>query len=274
MSNDPELNAFAPTKAALYEGDEPRRVPARPIELMSRAKALVGEQYWLFVGICLVGVLIASLVPMGLATGAMMIGIFHAFHYRERGMEADFNHLFKGFDQFIEGFLVTLMMFALSFAVMIPIVILFIVGALVPVASMAQSGARPETVGVSVAATFFMFYPLIFLASFLVYVPFTFAFQLVADRQMKPWEAVTTSFGAAMKNFLSVVWLIFALSLVNFIAALACYLPALMLMPLSIGALHVYYRDVFGYDEARDPLAGESPFGASPKPGESPFSYQ
>lgn len=267
MSHESEINPFAPTKTAMSDVGEPRRVPARPLELLGRAKALVGEQYWLFVGICFVGVLIASLIPFGLATGAMMIGIFHAFHQREAGLEADFNHLFKGFDQFVDGFLVTLMMLALNFAIMIPVVILFIVGSLIPAASIAQSGGGPEAAGMSFVFFMLLLYPTIIVLGVLTYVPFTFAFQLVADRKMTAWEAVTTSFSAAMKNFFSVLWLIIVLSFVNMIAAIACYVPALLLFPLTVGAIHIYYRDVFG--QAVQP--GESPFGAKGV-GDSPFS--
>ena len=69
----------APEKFSGFDpGDfgEFRRISARPIERLTEAKAMLGNQYWLFVGICLVGVLIGSIVPMGIMMGPMICGIY------------------------------------------------------------------------------------------------------------------------------------------------------------------------------------------------------
>ena len=66
-----------------------------PIDCLSRAGRLVGEQYWLFVGITVVAVLIFSAVPLVL-NGALMCGIFMCFMARERGERVRFEELFRG----------------------------------------------------------------------------------------------------------------------------------------------------------------------------------
>ena len=71
-----------------------------PIALYKRSYALLGEQYWLFFGITLVGIFLGSLVPFGILMGPMMVGIYMCFADRERGKQVEFGTLFKGFDQF------------------------------------------------------------------------------------------------------------------------------------------------------------------------------
>ena len=75
-----------------------RRVPIEPVDCLMRAGSLTGDQYWLFVGICFVGVLIGSLAPLGILLGPMMCGIYLCYFGRERGYRATFELLFKGFD--------------------------------------------------------------------------------------------------------------------------------------------------------------------------------
>jgi hypothetical protein len=43
-----------------------QRVPLGPVDCLTAAKQLMGEQYWLFLGISVVGMLIASAVPLGI----------------------------------------------------------------------------------------------------------------------------------------------------------------------------------------------------------------
>lgn len=53
-----------------------QKVPLRPIELLKEGRQLVGEQYWLFVGITFVGMLVGNAVPMAILLGPMMCGIY------------------------------------------------------------------------------------------------------------------------------------------------------------------------------------------------------
>ena len=86
MSNPflaPEVNpGFEPT-----ESGEFRRISARPIERLTEAKQMLGDQYWLFVGICACGMLIGSIVPLGILMGPMMCGMYLCFRYRMNGIQ-------------------------------------------------------------------------------------------------------------------------------------------------------------------------------------------
>ncbi len=56
-----EFSGFAPQRS-----EEFRRISARQIERLTEAKAMPGDQYWLFIGICLIAILIGSMVPLGI----------------------------------------------------------------------------------------------------------------------------------------------------------------------------------------------------------------
>src|SRR5205814_1287210 len=87
------------------ELSEFRRGVVAPVECIKEGWALIKDQYWLFLGISLVGVLIGGAVPIVLL-GPMMIGIFLCLLQRQRGEPVEFGTLFKGFEQFVQGLVV------------------------------------------------------------------------------------------------------------------------------------------------------------------------
>ena len=89
---------------------------------------MLGDQYWLFVGICLVGILIGSIVPMCIMLGPMMCGMYLCFRYRMNGIQVRFETLFKGFDVFVNALLAMLIPLACSMAVMLPLIIIMMIG--------------------------------------------------------------------------------------------------------------------------------------------------
>lgn len=177
-------NPFAAPEA--FPGFDPngsgefRRISARPIERLTEAKAMLGDQYWLFVGICLVGVLIGSIVPMGIMMGPMMCGMYLCFRYRMNGIQVRFETLFKGFDVFVNSLLAMLILLGCSLAIMLPLMIIMIIG----IATAGNNEAQ-------LIGTFFTMYPLILVLSLLIYIPFLFVFPLIVDRGTGPWESVT-----------------------------------------------------------------------------------
>lgn len=90
-----------------------------PMECLKTGWALVKSQYWLFFGISAVGLLIASVVPLGILMGPMMCGIYLAYFQVRRGQPIEFGILFKGFDHFGQSLIATLIH-------IVPILIIFI----------------------------------------------------------------------------------------------------------------------------------------------------
>src|SRR3954469_1122384 len=71
---------------------------------------LIREKYWLFFGITVVGLLIAEFVPLFIAVGPVMCGIFLCLLRRERGKEVRFDHMTRGIDYFVPSLVATLIM--------------------------------------------------------------------------------------------------------------------------------------------------------------------
>lgn len=229
------------------------KVRIQPIQLMQRAHQLMGEQFWLFVGITFVGMLLASLVPLGILMGPMMIGIYYCFMDREAGRTTSFDTLFRGFEQFAEALVATLIMIGLSFLVMLPLGIILFLLIVIPAAAAGQNGGDPPP---AMFVAVLVFYPIIILTSILVYLPFVFTFQLIADRKLKAWDAVKLSARAVFKNLLGIFFHFFVIFIVSFLLTMMCYFPVFIFMPISFGSLFVLYRDIFGAEVVAAEIVG------------------
>ena len=53
------------------------------------------DQYWLFVGMCFIGVLIGGAVPLGILLGPMMCGLYLTFFKTRRGEPIEFGTMFQ-----------------------------------------------------------------------------------------------------------------------------------------------------------------------------------
>src|SRR5262245_50501895 len=77
----------------------------QPMECIKEGWALIKDQYWLFLGLAIVTLLIGGAVPIVLM-GAMMIGLFLCLFEKMGGRPFEFGLLFKGFDHFVAGLVV------------------------------------------------------------------------------------------------------------------------------------------------------------------------
>ena len=97
----------------------------RPVECLKAGYELVKDQYWLFVGIVAVGMIIASVVPLGILMGPMMCGVYLTLFKHRRGQRIEFGDLFKGFDYFGESLIAALLHMVPIFLILIPTYIIF-----------------------------------------------------------------------------------------------------------------------------------------------------
>src|SRR6267143_5551845 len=107
-----------------YEGEFNRNA-VEPIECIKGGWNLIRSQYWLFLGITLVGVIIGSIVPFGILMGPMMCGIYLALFKTRRGQAVEFNELFKGFDYFGDSLIATLLHLVPVLVIFVPSYIVF-----------------------------------------------------------------------------------------------------------------------------------------------------
>jgi len=224
------------------------RVSIAPFAYVGEAWERVKGQYWMFLGITVVGMLIASLVPMAVMMGPMMCGIYLCFREQGRGNPVSFETLFKGFDRFMESFIAALLMVAASLVLVVPLIFLmlfsgFFVGAL------SASRAPQEGTIVLIVLLAIGAFLLIMLASVLLNLLFSFTFPLIVDRGLTGLEAVKLSMRAAYAN----IWGLVGLGLVVFCLSLVgvcfCYIGAFFVMPITFGVHWITYERVFGLAE-------------------------
>ncbi len=231
------------------------RAAIAPLATYQEAWSRIRAQYWLFLGVTAVGVLLGGLAPMGLMMGPMMVGIYLCHRALARGEEVKFELLFKGFDRFIDAFVAALLMMAASLVIVLPLVFVVMFGAIFGAAGMAAAASSTRGgAGGGLAAGACLLYAgaiaFMMLASMLVSLFFTFAFPLIADRGASGLDAVKLSMRAAMANLGGLVGLALFTFLLTFVGLLFCYVGAFLVMPLTFAAHWITYEKVFGMKEA------------------------
>lgn len=216
----------------------------RPVECLKAGHELIRSQYWLFVGISAVGMIIAGVVPLGILMGPMMCGVYLTLFKQRRGQRIEFGDLFKGFDYFGESLIAALLHMVPIFIVLVPTYIIFYISMF---AMMAASGGGSEP---GLVLGFFGFWAIIWLVLIailiLISVAFTFAYPLIVDRRLGGFDAIKLSMKAAMANFWGLLGMILLSSLLTFCGVLLCYVGAFLVMPITFGAIAVAYEQVFG----------------------------
>jgi hypothetical protein len=220
------------------------RKAVEPIECLKTGWAYVKPQYWLLVGISAVGMLIASVVPLGILMGPMICGIYLAYFQIFRQQPIEFGILFKGFDYFGQSLIATLIH-------LVPILIVFVPGYIIFYVSffliMVNQGPEPDpAVMMSFLGVAGLFWLVMFAFIMVVSVLFTFTYPLIVDRGLSGVDAAKLSIKAALANFWRLLGLFFINGLLGFVGVLLCYVGAIFVLPISFGALTSAYEKVFG----------------------------
>jgi uncharacterized membrane protein len=229
------------------------RASISPVAYYQEAWTRVKDRYGLFFGICAVGMLLGGAAPLGLLLGPMMCGVYLCFRKQALGEPLAFDTLFKGFDFFGESFIAALLMVAATLVVMLPMmVVMFIAVFATAAGGEAMRDAQPAVglLGCGVMAGSLL---LVFLASALISICFTFSFPLIMDRGMKGMDAVKLSFSAAKANLGGLILLALANALASFAGVLCCYVGAFLVLPLTLGTHWICYERVFGIQGAAPP---------------------
>lgn len=235
-----------------------RRNAVEPMKCLKAGLNLIKQQYWLFVGITALGVIIGSVVPLGILLGPMMCGIYLALFQTRRGQPIEFAVLFKGFDYFGDSVVATLLHMIPIVVILVPTYILFYVAFFAMMVS--QGGGEPDP---GVMLGFFGFFAVFWLVMIvllvLLSVVFTFAYPLIVDRRLSGVEAVKLSIKAAMANFWRLLGLLMMTGLMGFVGMLFCYVGAFFVMPISFAAIATAYEQVFGLSDSQPNLPPPPP---------------
>lgn len=235
-----------------------RRNAVEPMECLKAGLNLIKNQYWLFVGITAVGVIIGSVVPLGILMGPMMCGLYLALFQTRRGQPIEFGTLFKGFDYFGDSVVATLLHMIPMVVIFVPSYILFYVGLFVMMGQ--QRGGEPSPGAMLGFFGFFAVFWLVMMVILIVVsVVFAFAYPLIVDRRLSGVEAVKLSIKAAMANFWRLLGLLLMTGLMGFVGVLFCYVGVFFVMPISFAAIATAYEQVFGLGEFQPNLPPPPP---------------
>ena len=226
-----------------------------PVECIKEGWQLIKDQYWLFLGLTLVAMLVGGAVPV-VIIGPMMIGLYMCLLAKMRGEPVEFGMLFKGFDYFTQGLVAAAIQ-------TVPVILVLAVGQVIFVAFMMI--IMPTQRGEAMPPVFFVglvFYVLIaIIASLAVHSLFLFAYPLIADRNLPGLDAIKLSYRAALQNLGGIIGLLLLVTGLGILGVFACYVGAFLVMPISFASYAVAYRRVF---PESGPLAGAAP---PPPPG-------
>lgn len=232
----------------------------QPIECIKEGWALIKDQYWLFLGLTIVTMLIGGAVPIVLM-GPMMVGLFFCLFEKQARRPFEFGLLFKGFDQFVPGLIVTAIKVVPVLIIMLPFYFIMF-GTMM--ATMPRGHASPEDMSRFMTSFFgieMIFVLIVMVVSIAIEIFFMFAYPLVADRKLSGLDAVKLSIKAGKANFGGILGLLLLNAVFGFLGLFLCFVGVYLYLPISFAAQVVAYRRVF--PELKQPFASPPPPPAS-----------
>ena len=229
-----------------------KRGVVQPTLCLKIGWSLIKDQYWVFVGMSTVGLLLGSFVPFGILLGPLMCGIYLSLFQCRRGRKVEFGNLFKGFDYFGESVIATLFHYIPMVIIIIPFYIFSYGGLFVIMAS--AGGNQPDP------AKFFGFFVLLMILGLVmalllivISVLFVFTYPLIVERKLSGIDAVKLSVRAGLANFWQLLGLLFLNGLLGFGGLLLCYVGMFLILPVTFGAIATAYEQVFGLGGGEGP---------------------
>ena len=228
----------------------------RPLECFKGGWNLIKNQYWLILGMCIVGWMIAAAVPLGILMGPMMCGLFLTFFKMRRGEPIEFGTLFKGFEYLGQSIIATLLHVIPMLLIVVPAYILFYV--FIFVAMVAQGGREPDGFTMlAIFGVFGLFWIVVIAVIMFISIGFMFVYPLIVDRGLQGVDAVKLSFRGALANFWGLLGLIAVNFLLSIAGVLLCIVGVYFVLPISYSAIAIAYEQVFGLRQ--DPLPANTP---------------
>jgi len=226
-----------------------KRGAVEPMRCLSEGWNLVKDQYWLFVGMCLVGMLIANAVPLGILLGPMMSGVYYSLFQKRRGKPVEFGNLFKGFDYFGPSLIATLAHIVPIVVIVVPAYFVFYLGFILAMIQQQQNGEPNPGLVFGFVGVVIVFWVVVVVFIIAFSLLFTFAYPLIVDRGLSGFDAVKLSFRAALANFWRLLGLSLLSGLLGLGGALLCFVGIVLVYPIAFGAIAIAYEQVFGLGE-------------------------
>jgi uncharacterized membrane protein len=237
-----------------------KRNAVDPVQCIKDGYASIKDQYWLFVGMTLIGLMIGQAVPLGILLGPMMCGLHLAFFKKRRGEQVEFATLFKGFDYFGASVIASLLYMVPIMVIVVPAYIFFYVSMIVTSVAAQGSGGDPNPgAALGIMGLFFIVWFVIIVVIVLLSVGFTFSYPLIVDRKLPGFDAVKLSFRAAMANFWRLLGLMILTGLIGLGGMLLCIVGIYLVMPIGYAAIAIAYEQVFGLSAGNEDYSNLPP---------------
>ena len=208
----------------------------RPIECMKEGWEIIKNDYWILFAVMLVGALIGGF-SFYILFGAMLCGISYCYLEKFDGRPVVFEHLWKGFNWWLPGLVVTLFMF-------VPTIFVYLI-LYFPVLAAIVMGSKlspEEFMGLLIGA--FAVDLVVIVIMVCLHTLIIFSFPLIVDRNLGPFAAMKLSARAVWHNLGGIAGLYgvaFLLSLVAMMTCIGIYFVGPILLAGNLAA----YRRVF-----------------------------
>ena len=223
-----------------------KRQAVEPVQCLKNGWELIKDQYWLFVGMTFIGVLIGGAVPLGILLGPMMCGLYLTFFKKRRGEPIEFGTLFKGFDYFGPSLVATLLHIVPILVIVIPAYFLFYISMVVSMVAQGNSGDPNPAAAFGIMGAFMLFWLVVVVVIIFISIGFTFSYPLIVDRKLQGMDAVKLSFKGAMANFWRLLGMSVLSSLLSVAGVLLCYVGMFLVFPIVYAAIACAYEQVYG----------------------------
>jgi len=212
----------------------------KPVECLKSGYALVKDQYWLFVLISFVAMLVGGALPFGILLGPMFCGLYLCLFARMRGERVKFELLFKGFDLFkqsvLAGIIQTAPMFILMFLAFIP---------MMAMPMLLQSGGHRGRVEPAALVGVFAGMFVAILVGSVISLLFAFSYPLIVERNLSSVEAIKTSMKAVFANLGGMLGLFLLNFLIGILAVPLCCVGVYLVVPITMASYAMAYRSIF-----------------------------
>ncbi len=213
----------------------------RPVECFKEAWEIIKPQYWMLLGITLLGAMIGS-VTLYILLGAMVCGIFSCYLKVLDGKKIDFEDLFKGFGFWLPGLIVTIFF-------IVPTLIFFAIAylpLLITILTKPNIGSDElwTIIGVNLVVDVIFSVVMVCFHTLLM-----FSYPLVVDKKLTAIKAMKTSARAVWANLGGVAKLYGVGFLVSLGGMLIFCIGIYLTIPIVIAANAVAYRKIFPANE-------------------------
>lgn len=213
----------------------------RPIECFKEGWELIKDQYWLFFGITLVGMILGAFIPI-IGVGVMFCGIYYCLIQKANGQPVSFDGLFKGFSYLMPSLIATLVIIIPTFVLMF-----FMYGSIFAL-FFAMSDARgriSDSAFPVLFGTLMVEGVLMSLVLGCLHALIMFTYPLIVERGLSGVEAFKLSAKAVWKNLNGVVGLILCEFALGFVGYMLCAVGVYLTLPIMFAGIFVAYRKVF-----------------------------